>query len=359
MKSGARGGNPSRPEVRGLGPSSERERANMNVDREAKDYTPEDVADVRQRMNEHREERGLSWPALAAAIGTGVGGGVAPSTLSAFSNATYSGVSENVAWKVNRYLQAEESRRNDALQMPDVPGYIATKTSRKMMAQMQFAHMGNIAVMVGAAGLGKTQTFERYRDITPNAFHLVLNRTTRTPGPMLTALSRVTGRQIKMRGFAMSNKFDDIVARLENLRAVLLIDEAQHATDATLDLLRQLHDATGAGLVLGGNRTVLGRVQAGVRDEEFAPLQSRISWPQTYDKPYPEDVELLCDAWGVKPGGQERAFLQKVGQQPGALRSVTQTLLMATIAARADHEDRTFSHITEAWTQQKRQPVAA
>jgi hypothetical protein len=69
-------------------------------------------------------------------------------------------------------------------------------------------------------------------------------------------------------------------------------------------------------------------------------------------------VELLCDAWAVPAGAKEREFLQKVGQQPGTLRSVTQTLLMATIAARLDDEARTFSHIKAAWTQQKRQPVA-
>ena len=330
----------------------------MNVDREAKDYTPEDVADIRRQMNEHREAQGLSWTALAAAIGTGVGGGVAPSTLSAFSNDTYQGVSENVAWKVNRYLQAEEARRNDALQMPERPGYIATKTSRKMTAQLQFAHMGNIAVIVGAAGIGKTETFKRYVSITPNAFHLQLNRTTRTPGPMLTAVSRLTGRQIKHRGFAMSNKFDDIVARLTDLRALLIVDEAQHATDATLDLLRQLHDATGCGLILAGNRTVLGRVQQGARDVEWAALHSRVSWPQSYDHPLPEDVEMICDAWAVPQGAQEREFLKGVAQMPGALRSVTQTLLMATIAARLEDDARTFSHIKAAWAQQ-RQPVAA
>lgn len=334
----------------------------MNVDREAKDYTDADVADVRQQLNEHQKAESLSWAEISRLIGSGPSGQVANSTLSAFANGTYAGgdpeKARNVAWKVNRYLQAVEARRNEALQMPDVPGYVATRTSRAMMAQVKFAHMGNIAVMIGAAGMGKTETFKRYCAVTNNAFHLEMNQTTRTPGAILHAIAKVTGRPIKSRGMTTTVLFEDIVNRLKNSVALLIIDEAQHARDDTLDLLRQIHDAAGCGLVLAGNRTVLGRVQAGAREAEFAALHSRVSWPQAYEVPYPDDVEMLCDAWGVPKDTKQREFLQGVGKLPGALRSVTQTLLMATIDARLDDEDRTLSHLKAAWTQQ-RQLVAA
>lgn len=334
----------------------------MNVDREAKDYTEEDIADVRAQLNAHYIATGQSWADISRAIGPGAGA-VASSTLSAFANDTYAGggaeKARNVAWRVNRFLQAEEARRTEALHIPDIPGFVMTKTARQMMAQLQFAHMGKISVMVGESGLGKTETIKRYCAINPPAFHIQLTRAHRTPGPLLSALTRATGRPIKGRSAAMFHMFDDLVARLKDLRAVVVVDEAQHANDDSLDLLRQIHDATGCGLVLAGNPTVLGRVQSGVRQPEFAQIHSRVSWPQVYSQPYPEDVEILCDAWGVPKGALERAFLQKVAAQPGALRSVTQTLFMATVDAGLDEEPRTFSHIKAAWTQQKRQPVAA
>lgn len=324
----------------------------MNIDRDKADYTLEDVAAVRQQFNDYKKAEEASWQDLCDRIGS-----AAPSTLSAFAMGKYQGDNRKLAWTINRFFVAEEARQAQALMMPITPGFRMTRTAEKITAQLRWAHQGEVVVVVGNPGLSKTSTVDRYCATTPNAFKATMSAATRAPGPMLAEIARSTGRVIKNRS-NMNMVYQELVQRLDGLRALLVIDEAQHLSDAALDQVRALHDRTGCGLALVGNHTVLGRIQAGVRSPEFAQIHSRVSWPQTYLTPEPQDVEILCDAWEVPPG-QQREFLAKVASLPGGVRSLTQTLKMATLAARSTEEDRCLSHLKAAWTQLSRQPVSA
>lgn len=324
----------------------------MNIDRGKESFTEADIAGVRQQLWDHKTTEGLSWTDLERLIGD-----VAGSTLSAFAGDTYKGDNAAIAWKVNRFFVAEESRREQSLVMPVTPDFRLTRTAKLMMAQLRWAHEGEIAAIVGNPGVSKTSTFDRYCSTTPNAFKATMSPATRTVGPMLAEVARVTGRHVP-RSANANTLFQELVIRLTDIRALIIIDEAQHLPDVSLDQLRALHDKTGCGLVFAGNATVLTRIQGGARQAEFAQIYSRVSWPQTYLHPLPEDVEILCDAWEV-PKGKERDFLARVASLPGGLRSLTQTLKMATLAARSTEEDRTLSHLKAAWTQLSRQPLNA
>ncbi|NBB51472.1 AAA family ATPase [Rhizobium sp. CRIBSB] len=324
----------------------------MNIDRGKESFTEEEIALVRQQLWDHKTTESLSWTDLERLIGE-----VAGTTLSAFANGTYNGDNQKVAWKVNRFFVADETRRAQTLVMPITPGFRQTRTARQMTAQLRWAHEGEMAAVVGDPGLGKTATFDQYCAITPNAFKATMTPATRAVGPMLAELARVSGRMVAKSANANA-LFQELVIRLTDIRALLIIDEVQHLSDVALDQVRAIHDRTGCGVVLGGNRTVLTRIQAGARHIELAQIYSRVSWPQTYLKPFPEDVEILCDAWDV-PRGNQREFLAKVASLPGALRSLTQTLKMATLAARSTDEERTLGHLKTAWTQLSRQSLAA
>ena len=323
----------------------------MNIDRDIADYTLEDVAEVRRQFNDYKKSEDASWPDLCARIGANK-----PSTLSAFATGKYAGDNRKLAWTINRFFVAEEARQAQALMMPVDPGFHMTRTAEKITAQLRWAHQGEVIVAAGAAGLGKTRTIERYCATTPNAFHATMSKVTNAIGPMLAEVARSTGRQIKNRS-NMNLVYQELVARLEGLRALLVIDEANHLSDASLDQLRAIHDRTGCGLALVGNPTVRHRIETGVRVAEFAQVNSRVSWFQTYLTPDPLDVEILCDAWGV-PTGQQRAYLAKIATLPGGVRNVTQTLKMATLAARRTEEERCLSHVKAVWEQRSELSLA-
>src|SRR5690606_34548793 len=115
--------------------------------------------------------------------------------------------------------------------------------------------------------------------------------------------------------------------RLVNRRAVLVVDEAQFLEPLALEQLRALHDAIQLGVALSGNPTVLTQIHGGARRAEFAQLSRRVSMTHVYERPYPEDVEILCNAWGVTHPKQ-REFLTKLAMAPGegGVGTLTQTL---------------------------------
>ncbi len=321
----------------------------MNIDRGKESYTEADIETVRKRLVEHKTFESLSWPVLARAIGD-----VADSTLSAFAGGKYGGDNQLVAWKVNRYFLAEESRRDDALKAVVVPDFRMTRTARTIMGQLRWAHGGEMAAIVGNPGMSKTSTFRHYCHATPNAFIATMNPTTRAVQPMLQEILRACGGTGK--AAVAATLFAILCERLKGARALIIVDEAQHLTDVALDQLRAIHDRLECGVVLAGNATVLTRVQGGARQADFAQLSSRVSWSQTYLKPHPEDVAILLEAWEVT-NGREREFLAKVADQPGALRLMTQVLKMATLAARAEDDDRTLSHLRAALAQLQHRPT--
>ena len=321
----------------------------MNIDRGKESYSPEEVEEVRARLVAHKADDSLSWPELARRIGD-----VADSTLSAFSTGKYQGDNQLVAWKVNRYFLAEEARREEALNAPVVPGFCMTRTSRQMMAQLRWAHGGEMVAIVGNPGLSKTSTFRHYCHATPNAFIATMNPATRAVQPMLQEVLRASGGSGK--SAVAATLFSILTDRLKDVRALIVVDEAQHLTDVALDQLRAVHDRLGCGIVLAGNATVLTRVQGAARQAEFAQLSSRVSWSETYLKPHAEDVSILLEAWQVKHP-REREFLSKVADQPGALRLMTQVLKMATLQARGEGEERSLSYLRDALQQLQHRPA--
>lgn len=324
----------------------------MNIDRGKESFSSDEIAGLRKLLWDHKTGEGLSWTDLERLIGD-----VAGTTLSAFANDTYKGDNAGIAWKINRFFVAKEARDAQAMVMPVTPGFRLTKTAKAMMHQLRWAHEGEMAAIVSNPGLGKTATFDQYCGSTPNAFKATMSPATKAVGPMLAELNRVSGRIVK-KSVNANAQFQELVIRLTDIRALLIVDEAQHLTDVALDQLRAIHDRTGCGIVLAGNPTVMTRIQGGARLAEFAQIYSRVSWPQTYLQPQPEDVEILCEAWGIQ-SPREREYLAKVASLPGGLRSLTQTVKMATLAARSTEEPRTLSHLKSAWAQLSRQPLAA
>lgn len=325
----------------------------MNIDRGKESFTDDEIAAVRQQLKDYKAANSLSWKDLEKLIGE-----QSSATLSAFVNATYNGDNKNVAWKVNRFFLAEEARAQQAIVMPVVPGFRMTRTAQMMTAQLRWAHEGEISAIVGNPGLSKTATIDQYTGTNPNVFKVTANPAVRSVAPVLGEICKAAGRHVKL-WRTPHVLYQDLTARLAGLRALIIVDEAQHLRDDALDQLRAIHDQTGCGLVLAGNAAVLGRIQQGGRLVEFAQINSRVSWPQTYLHPLPEDIAMLLEAWDVE-NPREREFLGKVAMMPGALRSMTQVLKMATLDARGTEEERTLSHLKSAWTQlQRAQSIAA
>lgn len=315
----------------------------MNADRGKETFTEEEIQALRDQATAYRNDHGLTWQQFGDKIG------VNKTTLQLFCSNKYGADNRTLAWRVNRFFLAEAAAAEMALWSPLVPDFIMTETARSMTNQIRWAHRGEISVITGDPGVGKTATFNQYLVDTPNAFMVTADKATTGVGAILLALLHATGTQTRRGGHAYVLR-QILLERLEHLNALIIIDEAQHLDDDAVEMLRAIHDALKCGLVLGGNRTVMSRVQKGARTPAFAQLHSRVSWPQHYARPTTSDIGAILGAWGItRPA--EANYLRQIAAQAGGLRAITQTLKMATLAASAGDEERVLGHLEETYRQ--------
>ncbi|WP_240193731.1 AAA family ATPase [Sphingomonas paucimobilis] len=144
---------------------------------------------------------------------------------------------------------------------------------------------------------------------------------------------------------------ESVCNQLRGRRGLLIIDEAQHLNEKSLDEIRGWYDETGSGIALVGNIKVLTRLTLGPKSHAFAQLASRIGQRMIYDGPRESDALALADAWGIEDDAM-RAFIAQIARQPGGLRTCTMMLETAGMLMSADRAPAIeLAHMQDAWSQ--------
>ena len=289
------------------------------------------------------EAGGLSQAAAAREIG------FSDSTLSQWLAGKYGGDRDAVADRVTAWLAARADRAVLTQSLPEPPGWIETPSAVRIDAALGYAQLvGDIAVIYGGAGMGKTMTARRYAAKRPNAWIATMTPATQALGPCLDRVSEACG--IRTPGGRAARLEANLRERVPGkARGLLIVDEAQHLGLRALESLRGLHDATGAGLALVGNERVYTRLTGGRRAAEFAQLFSRIGKRVRLTQVDKGDVDALLDAWGEKlAGGKElRLAALAIARSHGGLRGLTKSLRLAALFAGGEQIEA--RHVRAAW----------
>jgi DNA transposition AAA+ family ATPase len=261
--------------------------------------------------------------------------GVPYGTLSAWLTGKYAGRSDEVAAKVQRWMDGYQQQQSTRSALPADPPFQMTQTAATFLAGLQMAQaLGTMAVISGGAGVGKTRTVCEYRRTTANVWVVTARPDTATMGALLEAVCdalAISERIARRRAGAC-------IGRMRDTGGLMIVDEAQHLTTEALELLRSLHDAAGIGMVLVGNETVYSRLEGKGRTAEFAQLFSRIGRRIRRTSPLKPDIEALVAAWGITDAGQVR-LLRAIGGKPGALRNIRMTMRQAHLLAMGEGEE--------------------
>lgn len=271
---------------------------------------------------EYLIEQGLSANKIANEAG------ISTSRLSGWRKGKYPGDNAGVEAKLRSWLEHKEEREKVAI--PESPGWIPTPTGQRIFNALGYAHIaGDIAIIYGAAGVGKTETLRAYAEVKPSVF--VATMTPATVGPLgaLEEIALAVGmREVSGWGPRL---FRELVERLRGTEGLIVIDEAQHLSVRAIEAVRSLHDATGLGVALVGNDIVYTRMTGGNRTALFAQLFSRIGKRVRLRKPTKADVVAIAEGWGVGDN-KAREVLRDIANKEGALREVVKTLRLATVA---------------------------
>ena len=294
------------------------------------ELSPEQLADLRDRLRITLEEdKNLSQARLAKESD------ISSATLSQFLGGTYAGNQQNVARKLAGWLNVRDERISSG-KLPEGPEFVTTPTSEKLRAVLQYAHMaGDIAVIAGGAGLGKTVTNKRYAAVSPNVWHVELTPAT---GGVLTCLQEIAA-VMGLRDLVNTAAYIQraIFQKVRNTSGLLILDEAQHLTVQALDMVRAINDQTSIGLVLCGNDRVITQMTGGNRAPFLDRLYSRVGKRLVIHKVVKGDADAIIDAWNIADAGC-RDQIRQIADLPGALRVLNMVLRLASIYSQAKNE---------------------
>jgi DNA transposition AAA+ family ATPase len=293
--------------------------------------------DILARVRAEIERRGITQAQAAREIG------VSPTTLTQLLGGTYAADPSRQLERLSRWLGLQEEQRSQPV-MPPAPAWVTTPTSERVIAALGYAQMaGDVAVIYGGAGLGKTTAAREYARRYPNVWVATMSPATAGVTTALEEVCLALGFRDLPQGAARMQRA--IVARVTGTGGLIITDEAQHLGVAALDALRAIHDAAGVGLALVGNELVYARMTGGSRAAYLDRLFSRIGKRVRLARATREDIERIVTAFGVRNGSLK--LLVEIGGRAGALRAVVKTLRLATMMAGGS--DIEPSHVEAAW----------
>ena len=272
--------------------------------------------------------------------------GISSTTLSQWLNGVYGGDNAAIEAKLKRWAETTQAARAQAAAMPAAPGFVETATSARVVAALRYAQVaGDMAVVYGGAGLGKTEGIKRYAVLAPNVWHATM---TRASANVVTALDVIV-EALGLHVAGGANKLHTAICkRVTNTGGLLVVDEAQHLSEAALDQIRAIHDATGVGIALVGNEQVYARMTGGNRAAYLDRLFSRIGKKVRLVRATQDDVSALLDGWNIRDA-KTRALLGDIAGKPGALRGMTKVLRLASMYASAEKRALEFDDVRAAW----------
>ena len=273
--------------------------------------------------------------------------GLSGSAISQWLKGSYPGDMDAVERKLLQWLDARSAKTVAGNFLTDAPAWVETPTAMRVLANLRHAQLlGDISIVYGGAGVGKTTAIERYQSICPNVWVATMTPAHKS---VVTCLQQIAAA-MDLKGInGAAALFDAIIKRVSKTNGLIVLDEAQHLCVEALDQVRAINDATKVGIALVGNEQVYARMSAGQRQASYLDrLHSRVGKRTGIKKTTLGDVDALIEYWGLSEG-KCREELHSIAQRPGALRIVTKVLRMAAMYAGMQGQALCCTHISEAW----------
>lgn len=229
------------------------------------------------------QDKHLSQAAVGRAIGK------SPAVVNQYLQSKYTGDVTAINGLVKNLLRREVEKEQSA--KVEIP-YVQTTTARKVREVLRLAHVeGEINVVYGEAGLGKTLALRAYAADYPDAILLEVD-------PGYTA--RVVLQELADKlGLISRGSIHDlsgaIIGKLQGSGRIILVDEAELLPYRALEVLRRIYDKCNGsvGVVLAGMPRLLINLKG--KRGELVQLYSRIGFAFNLGNALPKtDIETIA-----------------------------------------------------------------
>lgn len=229
------------------------------------------------------QDKNLSQAAVGRAIGK------SSAVVNQYLQGKYAGDVAAIDALVENLLRRELEKEQAA--KVEIP-YVQTTTARKVREILRLAHVeGEINVVYGEAGLGKTLALRAYAADYPDAILLEVD-----PGYTARVVLQELAERLGLssRG-SIHDLSDAIISKLRGSGRIILVDEAELLPYRALEVLRRIHDKSNdsIGLVLAGMPRLLINLKG--KKGELVQLYSRIGFAFNLGNALPKsDVEAIA-----------------------------------------------------------------
>ncbi len=251
---------------------------------------------LQEQLKQVMEAQGLTASAVARSLG------ISASALSQWLDDKYAGNVSRIDRAVNSFLRRQQERAR----LPRFKQvFVETSVVHKVWEVFRLCHLdGEIGVIVGEAGVGKTVAAREYARQNPDVIFVEadLGYTARS---LFHELARHLGF---MPSGTIHDVFEDVVERLRGSERLIIVDEAEHLPYRALELLRRVYDKAGVGIVLMGMPRLLANLRG--HRGEYRQLYSRVGIYASVERISLDDATAIVEA--VVPGanGLSKAFWQ-------------------------------------------------
>jgi len=180
---------------------------------------------------------------------------VAGSTLSQLHNCSYPGRVPGIQERMQRHMRRERMRES----APSAPPYATTSVTEEVIRAINIAHTERVIVLLlGPTGVGKTMGIHRYCQAEPETI-LVTAGIGCSPWAITRELAGRLGQSWQGSVYNMRLQIAD---DLRGTRRLVIVDEIDYVKEPVVQVLRQIQEDAGVGMVWAGTEAYLRRLRA-------------------------------------------------------------------------------------------------
>lgn len=219
-----------------------------------------------------------------------------------------------------------------------------TQTLDEISMAVTFAKAaGDISLIYGEAGLGKTVSLKEYQKGHPDVIYIELKDCEKSLKGVCEKILYHIGKECHGTDRILVEAITDYLAAMPKL---IIIDEAQHLSIRALENLRAINDVTESGIVLCGNPTVYDRMH-GRGQAHFAQLYSRIGIRRHIIEPSLEDITSIFNPYSLDK--ESLLYLHQLALLRGGIRNCVKVLNIALQFQEDKKEPLNIEHLQSAY----------
>ena len=285
---------------------------------------------------EEMEAYGLSIAQAAREMGKGV----SQTTLSKWLRGVYGrdgGDDEAVTCRVSTWLETRREARRIGLHGAGLDRHVDLGVTEEIEAALAHAQAhGDLALVHGRSGAGKSWAAQRYCSTRIAAYRIQVTVAMTTPAGLLSRLADAVGAGGRHPSALAAETA--LVEKMQGRGALIVVDEAHHLAPRLLDELRCIRDVGGCGLAMIGGDDLWTTLASSRRCDQIV---GRIGVRLPLGAPAQTDVlDLAAGIMGRRPSTGESKSLIAAARSAGGLHALRRLMARAWVSCQAAGRDR-------------------